>query len=83
MPVRLSDGISLSTIALIVCASCTARADHTANDYWLFLLVPLFAYSLAIWFKADWRSRDIFVMVFVASAGYAVNFFVEKVRCLS
>lgn len=42
-------------------------------------MVPVFAYSLAIWFRADWRSRDIVVMVIVASAGYAVNFFVSAV----
>nr|XP_018260617.1 uncharacterized protein I303_07543 [Kwoniella dejecticola CBS 10117]OBR82775.1 hypothetical protein I303_07543 [Kwoniella dejecticola CBS 10117] len=45
------------------------------SDWWLFLLVPLFAYSLAIWFRADCRSKDIFVMVLVACAGYVVNFY--------
>ncbi|OCF40184.1 hypothetical protein I317_06009 [Kwoniella heveanensis CBS 569] len=45
------------------------------SDWWLFLLVPLFAFSLAVWFRADYRSRDMIVMVLVACAGYVVNFF--------
>ncbi|WVQ96347.1 hypothetical protein IAU59_003452 [Kwoniella sp. CBS 9459] len=45
------------------------------SDWWLFLLVPLFAFSLAVWFRADYRSMDMLVMVIVACAGYVVNFF--------
>ncbi|WVF68805.1 hypothetical protein IAT40_003577 [Kwoniella sp. CBS 6097] len=45
------------------------------SDWWLFLLVPLFAFSLAVWFRADYRSKDMLVMVIVACAGYVVNFF--------
>ncbi|WWC95229.1 hypothetical protein V866_002087 [Kwoniella sp. B9012] len=48
------------------------------NDWWLFLLVPIFAFSLAVWFRADWRSKDILVMVAVACAGYVVNFFLSQ-----
>ncbi|ODN73284.1 hypothetical protein, variant [Cryptococcus amylolentus CBS 6039] len=48
------------------------------NDWWLFLLVPVFAYSLAIWFRADWKSKDTLVMVCVACAGYVVNFFLSQ-----
>ncbi|WVW86552.1 hypothetical protein I302_108602 [Kwoniella bestiolae CBS 10118] len=48
------------------------------NDWWLFLLVPMFAFSLAVWFRADWRSRDILVMTAVACAGYVVNFFLSQ-----
>ncbi|KAL7419421.1 pheromone-regulated protein prm10 [Cryptotrichosporon argae] len=48
------------------------------SDWWLFLITPAFAFSLAIWFRADWRGRDIVVMVVVASAGYAVDYFVSN-----
>ncbi|WVQ74265.1 hypothetical protein IAR50_003862 [Cryptococcus sp. DSM 104548] len=48
------------------------------NDWWLLLLVPIFAYSLAIWFRADWKSKDTLVMVVVACAGYVVNFFLSQ-----
>ncbi|KIR71707.1 hypothetical protein I310_04385 [Cryptococcus deuterogattii CA1014] len=47
------------------------------SDWWLFLLVPIFAFSLAVWFRADWRSKDIVVMVLVACAGYVVNYFLS------
>ena len=49
------------------------------SDWWLFLLVPVFAASLGIWFRADWRSRDLIVMVVVGSAGYVVSFFLDTV----
>ncbi|WRT69350.1 uncharacterized protein IL334_006334 [Kwoniella shivajii] len=48
------------------------------NDYWLFLLVPAFAFSLGVWFRADCRSKDMVVMVLVACAGYVVNFFLSQ-----
>ncbi|WWC93162.1 uncharacterized protein L201_008130 [Kwoniella dendrophila CBS 6074] len=48
------------------------------SDWWLFLLVPMFAFSLAVWFRADCRSKDIFVMVIVACAGYVVNFYLSQ-----
>lgn len=51
----------------------------TVSDWWLFLLVPLFAASLGIWFRADYRSRDMIVMVIVGSAGYVVSFFLDTV----
>lgn len=57
----------------------SGRTDLLANDWWLFLLVPLFAASLGVWFRADYRSRDLLVMVVVASAGYAVSFFLGNV----
>ncbi|OXG15955.1 hypothetical protein C349_05118 [Cryptococcus neoformans var. grubii Br795] len=47
------------------------------SDWWLFLLVPIFAFSLAVWFRADWRSKDVIVMVLVACAGYVVNYFLS------
>jgi len=50
---------------------------NEVSDWWLFLLVPIFAASLGIWFRADWRSRDMVVMVFVGCAGYAVSFFLD------
>lgn len=43
--------------------------------------MPLFAISLAIWFHADFRSKDMVVMVLVACAGYAVEFFLSNVSC--
>ena len=55
---------------------------NEVSDWWLFLLVPIFAASLGIWFRADWRSRDMVVMVFVGCAGYAVSFFLDTVSTL-
>jgi hypothetical protein len=61
----------------------TERCLPIVNDWWLFLLVPMFAASLGIWFRADYRSRDMIVMVIVGSAGYAVSFFLDTVRLTS
>ncbi|KIR62543.1 hypothetical protein I314_03488 [Cryptococcus bacillisporus CA1873] len=58
-------------------ANTTEVLINTVSDWWLFLLVPIFAFSLAVWFRADWRSKDIVVMVFVACAGYVVNYFLS------
>ncbi|WVR08358.1 hypothetical protein IAU60_005413 [Kwoniella sp. DSM 27419] len=50
---------------------------NNASDWWLFLLVPLFAFSLAVWFRADYKSMDMLIMVLVGCAGYVVNFFLQ------
>jgi hypothetical protein len=42
-------------------------------------MVPILAFGLGIWFRADYRSRDMAVMVIVASAGYCVYYFVKQV----
>lgn len=46
-------------------------------------MVPILAFGLGIWFRADYRSRDMAVMVIVASAGYCVYYFVKQVSLVS
>lgn len=73
----------MSSVTQVACYRDPGLTDNwwynAPSDWWLFLLVPIFAYSLAIWNRADWRSRDILVMVFVASGGFVANFFVSQV----
>lgn len=49
-----------------------------APDWTLFLVAPALAFGLAIWLRADWRSRDMLVMMVVASIGYLVNYWMTK-----
>ncbi|WWD16285.1 hypothetical protein CI109_100711 [Kwoniella shandongensis] len=73
-----------STMESATTVACYRNPDWTmwwytqVPDWWLFLLVPMFAFSLAVWFRADWRSKDMVVMVLVGCAGYTVNFFLTK-----
>ncbi|WWC73372.1 uncharacterized protein I206_107339 [Kwoniella pini CBS 10737] len=75
---------STSSTAEVTTVACYRNPDwnywwyQEVSDWWLFLLVPLFAFSLAVWFRADCRSKDIFVMVLVACAGYVVNFYLSE-----
>ena len=48
-------------------------------DWSLFLTVPAFAVALALWFKQDWKSRDMLVSTGVASTGFLVNYWVKPV----
>lgn len=51
---------------------------ETLPSWTLLFLVPIFAAALAVWFRADWRSRDMGVMIVVASIGYVVAFFIKE-----
>ncbi|ORY35057.1 hypothetical protein BCR39DRAFT_516439 [Naematelia encephala] len=76
------NGTSAATQATTVACYRNPNWDYwwyvKPSAWWLFLLVPVFAFSLAIWFRAAWNSRDMLVMVVVASAGYVVNYFLSE-----
>ncbi len=78
------NGTSSALSGTVSCYRNPTRAEawwyKSVPDWWLFILVPAFAYALAIWNRADWRSKDMLVMVTVASLGYVVNYFVKEVR---
>lgn len=76
------NGTSSALSGTVSCYRNPTRAEawwyKSVPDWWLFILVPAFAYALAIWNRADWRSKDMLVMVTVASLGYVVNYFVKE-----
>jgi hypothetical protein len=47
--------------------------QQSANPYWAFLLVPMFAIALSLWNLQPLRTRQFPVMVTIACAGYAAN----------
>lgn len=49
----------------------------TPPDWTLFITVPVFAFALALWFRQDWKSRDMVVSTVVASLGYLVNYWIK------
>ena len=54
----------------------TCAADHSLNDKWKILFVPLFALSLGLINQARWL--QVPVMLIIASIGYIGNFFAGK-----
>lgn len=74
---------STSETGEVSCYRNPAYADwwwyNPPPDWSLFIIVPVFAFSLALWFGQDWKSRDMVVSTLVASLGYLVNYFVKPV----
>jgi hypothetical protein len=77
------NGTSSTSATQVICYRNPAYTHWwyiTLPAWTLFFMVPILAFGLGIWFRADYRSRDMAVMVIVASAGYCVYYFVKQVR---
>jgi hypothetical protein len=77
-----SNGTSSTSATQVICYRDPAYTQWwyiTLPAWTLFFMVPILAFGLGIWFRADYRSRDMAVMVGVASAGYTVYYFVKQV----
>jgi uncharacterized membrane protein YjjB (DUF3815 family) len=80
-----TNGTSSSSTGQVSCPRNPMYTQWWYNpppDWSLFLTVPTFAVALAMWFKQDWKSRDMLVSTGVASAGFLVNYWVKPV-CLA
>lgn len=77
-----SNGTSSTEDAQVACYRDPALASlwyyETLPSWTLLFLVPIFAAALAVWFRADWRSKDMGVMIVVASIGYVVAYFIKE-----
>jgi hypothetical protein len=76
------NGTSSTAATQVICYRDPANTQWwyiTLPAWTLFFMVPILAFGLGIWFRADYRSRDMAVMVIVASAGYCVYYFVKQV----
>lgn len=76
------NGTSSTSATQVICYRDPAYTQWwyiTLPAWTLFFMVPILAFGLGIWFRADYRSRDMAVMVIVASAGYCVYYFVKQV----
>lgn len=76
------NGTSSTSATQVICYRNPAYTQWwyiTLPAWTLFFMVPILAFGLGIWFRADYRSRDMAVMVTVASCGYCVYYFVKMV----
>ncbi|KAK9773858.1 putative Threonine/serine exporter-like N-terminal domain-containing protein [Seiridium cardinale] len=75
----LGYGITVGT-ALFGAISSNATTDTTCHDpldkYWSFLLVPLYVFFTTFTVQAKWKQMP--VMIAIALAGYAVNFYTSQ-----
>ncbi|KAK9415222.1 putative Threonine/serine exporter-like N-terminal domain-containing protein [Seiridium unicorne] len=75
----LGYGITVGT-ALFGAISSNATTDTTCHDpldkYWNFLLVPLYVFFTTFTVQAKWKQMP--VMIAIALAGYAVNFYTSQ-----
>lgn len=77
-----TNGTSSSSTGQVSCPRNPMYTQWWYNpppDWSLFLTVPTFAVALAMWFKQDWKSRDMLVSTGVASTGFLVSYWVKPV----